>query len=100
MTERPTERRARYLTEERLFEGLLRLGRKCPPRWAGWSLGRRLRYLRVRLGHNQRELAFRAGISQGQVVRAEGDKDIRWSTVERLFVALELRVLVLPVKGE
>ena len=100
MTERPTERRSRYLSEEMLFESLLALAEKCPSRWADFPLGRRLMYLRVRAGLNQRELAAGAAVSQGQVVRAEGGRDIRWSTLERLFGALGLRPLVLPVRVE
>jgi transcriptional regulator with XRE-family HTH domain len=57
------------------------------------ALGRALRELRKQAGLTQKELGSRASANDTYISQVEtGLRDIRWSTVTRLLIALELTV--------
>lgn len=61
-----------------------------PTRW--------LKAIRHELKMNQRQLARRSGMAPVNVARIEGGKvDVRWSTLERLFWAMECDMVLLPL---
>jgi len=54
------------------------------------DIGNALRVLRTRAGLTQDELAVRADLTAPYISRVEGGwRDIRWSTLKRLLVALD-----------
>ncbi len=56
-------------------------------------LGRALRELRTRAGITQKELATRASADDTYISQVEtGHRDIRWSTITRLLMALDVSV--------
>ena len=76
----------------------LELIEKAPPVWRErpahfhlW-LGRKLARL------TQAELAARAGVQQSLVARVERGRDVRLSTMRRLYQALGYRMLIVPLK--
>jgi len=57
------------------------------------ALGRALRELRKQAGLTQKELGSRANANDTYISQVEtGLRDIRWSTVTRLLIALDLTV--------
>lgn len=57
------------------------------------ALGIALRELRKRAGVTQKELGARAGAPDTYISQVEkGQRDIRWSTVTRLLLALDMSV--------
>jgi transcriptional regulator with XRE-family HTH domain len=57
------------------------------------ALGRALRELRKQAGLTQKELGSRASANDTYISQVEtGLRDIRWSTVTRLLIALDLTV--------
>jgi XRE family transcriptional regulator, regulator of sulfur utilization len=56
-------------------------------------LGRALRELRTQTGITQKELAARASADDTYISQVEtGHRDIRWSTITRLLIALDVSV--------
>jgi len=56
-------------------------------------LGRALRELRTQAGITQKELAARASADDTYISQVEtGHRDIRWSTITRLLIALDVSV--------
>ncbi len=56
-------------------------------------LGRALRELRTQAGITQKELAARASADDTYISQVEtGHRDIRWSTITRLLIALDASV--------
>ncbi len=56
-------------------------------------LGRALRELRTQAGVTQKELAARASADDTYISQVEtGHRDIRWSTITRLLIALDVSV--------
>jgi transcriptional regulator with XRE-family HTH domain len=56
-------------------------------------LGRALRELRTQTGITQKELATRASADDTYISQVEtGHRDIRWSTITRLLIALDVSV--------
>ncbi len=80
-----------------LVKDVVELAAGVPARWSVLPLGLLIRRLRIRLHMNQGELARRAGMPQSVVSAVECGRDVRWSTLSRLFDAMGLRVLVLPM---
>lgn len=57
------------------------------------ALGRALRELRTQAGITQKELAARASADDTYISQVEtGHRDIRWSTITRLLIALDASV--------
>jgi transcriptional regulator with XRE-family HTH domain len=57
------------------------------------ALGQALRELRKQAGLTQKELGSRAGANDTYISQVEtGQRDIRWSTVTRLLIALDVTV--------
>jgi transcriptional regulator with XRE-family HTH domain len=57
------------------------------------ALGKALRELRKQAGVTQKELGSRASAADTYISQVEtGQRDIRWSTVTRLLIALDLTV--------
>lgn len=69
---------------------LARWSGQAPEAWEWGYPGGALVQLRRRLGLSQRDVAARAGISQGHVQRIEAGGDFRCSTLARLLAALGL----------
>jgi len=66
---------------------------KDPIEDARHALGKALRELRRQAGMTQKELGARAGTPDTYISQVEnGQRDIRWSTVTRLLLALEMTV--------
>lgn len=82
--------------EGSLFDGLLEHARNTPKDWARWSLNRQVWFLRVSNELTQAELARRAGVAQSHVAKVEQGRDVRWSTLRKLFAAMGCDLLVLP----
>lgn len=82
--------------EGSLFDGLLEHARNTPKDWARWPLSRQVWFLRVSNELTQAELARRAGIAQSHVAQVEQGRDVRLSTLRKLFVAMGCDLLVLP----
>ena len=74
-----------------LLEEVPQVWRQRPAHFHLW-LARKLAHL------TQRELAERAGVQQSLVARTERGRDVRLSTMRRLYAALGYRILVLPLK--
>jgi len=64
--------------------------------WVRWPLGRQAWFLRVSLDLTQAELARRAGVVQSHVAKVEQGRDVRFSTLRKLFGAMGFELLVLP----
>jgi predicted transcriptional regulator len=65
------------------------------------ALGRALRELRKQVGITQKELGSRASANDTYISQVEtGQRDIRWSTVTRLLIALDLTVIDLAAAVE
>lgn len=64
------------------------------------NLGRRLRFLRYRLGISQRALSERAGVTQAAIARIErGLSSPRFETAQRLFEACGYELEAQPRRG-
>lgn len=75
----------------RLIELAPEVWRKRPAHFHLW-LARKLARL------TQEELARRAGVQQSLIARVERGRDVRLSTMRRLYEALGYRVLLVPLK--
>jgi len=65
------------------------------------ALGRALRELRKQAGLTQKELGTRAGANDTYISQVEtGRRDIRWSTVTRLLIALDVTITDLAAAVE
>ena len=65
------------------------------------ALGRALRELRKQAGLTQKELGSRANANDTYISQVEtGRRDIRWSTVTRLLMALDVTVADLATAVE
>ena len=65
------------------------------------ALGRALRELRKQAGVTQKELGAKAGAPDTYVSQVEkGQRDIRWSTVTRLLIALYMTLADLTAAVE
>lgn len=59
-------------------------------------IGKSLRLIRHQRQLSQRALAERARIGQNLVVRAERGDDLRFSTLEKMAIALDMEILLVP----
>lgn len=75
----------------RLIEGAPAVWRERPAHFHVWLA-------RKHAGLTQAELAERAGVQQSLVARVERGRDVRLSTMSRLYAALGYRVLLVPLK--
>jgi transcriptional regulator with XRE-family HTH domain len=65
------------------------------------ALGRALRELRKQAGLTQKELGLKASANDTYISQVEsGQRDIRWSTITRLLMALEVTVADLATAVE
>jgi transcriptional regulator with XRE-family HTH domain len=65
------------------------------------ALGRGLRELRKQAGLTQKELGLKASANDTYISQVEsGQRDIRWSTITRLLMALEVTVADLATAVE
>jgi DNA-binding XRE family transcriptional regulator len=76
----------------RLIELTPEVWRKRPHHFHLW-LARKL------AGLTQKELARRAGVNQSLVARVERGRDVRLTTMKKLYEALGYRMLILPLKA-
>ena len=76
----------------------LRLIEKAPAVWRERPAHFHLWLARKHAGLTQSELAVRAGVQQSLVARVERGRDVRLSTMRRLYEALGYRVLLVPLK--
>ena len=83
-----------------LIAEVLRQADRPPARWRELSLGRGLRWLRIRLGLKQRQAAELAGMTQSQVAKIERGRDIRLSTLRRLLAGYGCAPLLLPLSDK
>lgn len=75
----------------------LSLIQKVPDVWRQKPAHFHLWLARKRAGLTQAELARRAGVSQSFVARVERGRDARLSTMRRLYEAMGLRMLIVPL---
>lgn len=73
---------------------------RTPAEWRRLSLGRGLRWLRIRLGLRQWQAARLAGMKQPQVAKIERGLDVRLSTLRKLLQGYGCDWLVLPISGK
>jgi len=69
---------------------------KTPEKWLSLPLGKRLRWLRIRLGLRQWQAAQLAEMTQSQIAKIENGLDLRLSTLQKLMAGYGCNLLVLP----
>lgn len=82
-----------------LLDRLLEASAALPAEFARLPRARALRWLRMRLGFKQTELAERSGVSQSQISRIEGGGDALMSTWAALFEAMGLELRLAPASA-
>lgn len=79
-----------------LIDQLSACARGAPKEWVRWTLDRQVWYLRKIADLTQQELACRAGLVQSHVAKVEAGRDVRVSTLRRLYGAMGWELLLLP----
>lgn len=85
------------ISKEKMLNRIVSSGMKVPEGFESLSLPSLIRILRHGFGMTQAQLAKRAGLLQSHIAQIElGHVDLQWSTVQKVFRALNSDVVVLP----
>lgn len=78
------------------FLGALLAAKAVPAKWLEWPFSKAFGLFRRSRGLTQAELAVRAGVARCQIVRFEKGRDVRLSSLRRIFAALDCDLVLLP----
>ena len=81
------------------LEGLFQTRCAVPKEWLKMSPAEGLESLRCRLEFTQNELAEKSGLTQAQVSRIEGGSDALLSTWTKLYAAMGVALVILPLSA-
>lgn len=79
------------------LESLFQARSAVPQKWRGMSPAEGLETLRCRLEFTQAELAEKSGLTQAQISRIEGGGDALMTTWAKMYEAMGVKLVVLPL---